>query len=219
MNESVPGRTAGVAVGSFTPPARRLMGPGPSDVHPRVLAAMARPAIGHLDPVFVGMMDELKQLLRYAFQTNNQLTFPRLGPGSVGMESCFVNIVEPGDKVVVMKNGVFGGRMVENVERCGAIAVTVEDSGASPVSAEKLEDGLNEHPEAKLVSFVQAETSTGAPPNPSRWSPWRTGTGVSRSSTPSRRWAAARSGPTSGTSMRSTPAARNASSSLPDWRR
>ena len=162
MNESVPGRTAGVAVGSFTPPARRLMGPGPSDVHPRVLAAMARPTIGHLDPAFVGMMDELKELLRYAFQTANDVTFPVSGPGSVGMETCFVNLVEPGDTVIVCRNGVFGGRMVENVRRCGATAVVVDDEWGAPVSAEKLETALGEHPEATLTAFVQAETSTGA---------------------------------------------------------
>ena len=162
MNESAPGPTEGVAVGSFTPPARRLMGPGPSDVHPRVLAAMAQPTIGHLDPAFVGMMEELKGLLRYAFQTGNDVTFPVSGPGSVGMETCFVNLVEPGDTVIVCRNGVFGGRMIENVRRCGAAAVVVDDEWGAPVSAEKLETALREHPEATLVAFVQAETSTGA---------------------------------------------------------
>ena len=86
---------------SFNPPVRTLMGPGPSDVHPRVLAAMARPIIGHLDPAFIGMMDEMKLLLQYAFQTKNALTIPVSAPGSAGMETCFVNLVEPGDKVVV----------------------------------------------------------------------------------------------------------------------
>ena len=105
--------------GSFYPPQRTLMGPGPSDIHPRVLSAMGRPTIGYLDPVFVEMMEELKGLLRYAFQTKNALTFPVSGPGSVGMEMCFVNMINPGDKVVVCRNGVFGGRMIENVERCG----------------------------------------------------------------------------------------------------
>ena len=97
------------------------MGPGPSDVHPRVLAAMARPTIGHLDPEFVRMMDELKELLRYAFQTANQVTFAVSAPGSVGMETCFVNLVEPGDKVLVCRNGVFGARQLENVKRCGGV--------------------------------------------------------------------------------------------------
>jgi len=166
MSQSTPGRALGVAFESFTPPMRRLMGPGPSDVHPRVLAAMARPTIGHLDPAFVGMMEELKELLRYAFQTANDVTFPVSGPGSVGMETCFVNLVEPGDTVVVCRNGVFGGRMLENVRRCGGSAVVVDDEWGAPVSGEKLESALREHPEATLVAFVQAETSTGALTDP-----------------------------------------------------
>src|SRR5262249_28503896 len=102
-------------LGSFHPPQRTLMGPGPSEINPRVLAAMSLPAIGYLDPKFVEMMDELKILLRYAYQTDNALTFPVSGPGSVGMESCFVNMVTSGGKVIVCRNGVFGGRMIENV--------------------------------------------------------------------------------------------------------
>ncbi|WP_026185995.1 pyridoxal-phosphate-dependent aminotransferase family protein [Thioalkalivibrio thiocyanodenitrificans] len=147
---------------SFHPPVRTLMGPGPSDVNPRVLAAMARPTIGHLDPVFVDMMDEMKGLLQYAFQTENQLTLPVSAPGSAGMEMCFVNLVEPGDTVVVCINGVFGGRMKENVERCGATAVVVEDEWGKPVDPGKLEEALKAHPEAGVVAFVHAETSTGA---------------------------------------------------------
>jgi alanine-glyoxylate transaminase/serine-glyoxylate transaminase/serine-pyruvate transaminase len=147
---------------SFNPPQRILMGPGPSDVSPRVLAALARPTIGHLDPLFVGMMDEVKALLQYAFQTTNELTFPVSGPGSAGMETCFVNLVEPGDKVIVCQNGVFGGRMKENVERCGATAVMVTDEWGSAVDPDKVEDALKAHPDAKLVAFVHAETSTGA---------------------------------------------------------
>ena len=126
---------------SFDPPRRVLMGPGPSDVHPRVLAAMARPTIGHLDPEFVRMMDELKELLRYAFQTENRVTFPVSGPGSVGMETCFVNLVEPGDKALVCINGVFGMRQLENVKRCGGVPVVVEDDWGTPVSLDKLERG------------------------------------------------------------------------------
>ena len=162
MSHGTRDRANGATLGSFTPPARRLMGPGPSDVHPRVLAAIARPTIGHLDPAFVGMMEELKELLRYAFQTANDVTFPISGPGSVGMETCFVNLVEPGETVIVCRNGVFGGRMVENVRRCGASAVVVDDEWGAPVSDAKLEAALHEHPEATLVAFVQAETSTGA---------------------------------------------------------
>lgn len=147
---------------SFKPPKRTLMGPGPSDVPQRVLDAMARPTIGHLDPAFVGMMEEIKTLLRYAFQTQNELTFPVSGPGSVGMETCFVNLLEPGDKVIVCRNGVFGGRMIENVQRCGGVAVVVEDTWGAAVDPNKLEDALKANPDAKIVAFVHAETSTGA---------------------------------------------------------
>ncbi len=147
---------------SFHPPQRTLMGPGPSDVHPRILEAMGRPTVGHLDPAFVAMMDELKDMLRYAFQTENALTMPVSAPGSAGMETAFVNLVEPGDKVVVCRNGVFGGRMQENVERAGGTAVTVEDAWGDPVDPDKVEDTLKAHPDAKILAFVHAETSTGA---------------------------------------------------------
>lgn len=147
---------------SFYPPARTLMGPGPSDVNPRVLAAHARPTIGHLDPAFVGMMEEIKELLQYAFQTKNPVTFPVSAPGSAGMETCFVNLVEPGDKVLVCRNGVFGGRMKENVERLGGQAVMVDDPWGRAVDPQKLEEALTKHPDARLVAFVHAETSTGA---------------------------------------------------------
>ena len=147
---------------SFHPPHRVLMGPGPSDVSARVLAAMARPTIGHLDPRFVDLMDEMKSLLKYAFQTENELTMPVSAPGSAGMETCFVNLVEPGDKVIVCQNGVFGGRMKENVERCGGSAVMVQDDWGRAVDPQKLEDALKANPDAKVVAFVHAETSTGA---------------------------------------------------------
>jgi len=147
---------------TFHPPKRTLMGPGPSDVNPRVTGAMGAPTIGHLDPAFVGLMDEIKELLQYAFQTKNQLTIPISAPGSAGMESCFVNLLEPGDKAVVCQNGVFGGRMKENVERCGAQAIMVEDEWGKPVDPNKVEKALQAHPDAKLLAFVHAETSTGA---------------------------------------------------------
>jgi alanine-glyoxylate transaminase / serine-glyoxylate transaminase / serine-pyruvate transaminase len=143
-------------------PNRVLMGPGPSDMHPRVVAALGRPAIGHLDPAFVQIMEEIKVLLRYAFQTENALTFAVSGPGSVGMETCFVNLVEPGDKVIVCRNGVFGGRMIENVQRFGGTAVVVEDTWGEPVDPQKVADALKANPDAKTVAFVHAETSTGA---------------------------------------------------------
>jgi alanine-glyoxylate transaminase/serine-glyoxylate transaminase/serine-pyruvate transaminase len=147
---------------SFHPPQRTLMGPGPTEIHPRVLTTMSQPAIGYLDPVFVEMMEELKALLGYAYQTKNALTFPLSGPGSVGMEYCFVNLVAPGDKVVVCQNGVFGGRMVENVVRMGGTPVIVEDEWGKPVDPDKVRDALRKNPDAKIFAFVHAETSTGA---------------------------------------------------------
>ena len=146
---------------SFHPPLRTLMGPGPSDIHPRVLEALGRPTVGHLDPHFQDLMAEVKKLLRYAFCTENPITFPVSAPGSAGMEACFVNLLEPGDKAVVCRNGVFGGRMVENVDRCGATAVVVDDAWGDPVDPQKLSDALTAHPDAKVVAFVHAETSTG----------------------------------------------------------
>jgi alanine-glyoxylate transaminase / serine-glyoxylate transaminase / serine-pyruvate transaminase len=151
-----------MAITPFHPPQRILMGPGPSDVSPRVLEALSRPTIGHLDPLFVLLMDEMKVLLKFAFQTDNELTMPVSAPGSAGMETCFVNLVEPGDKVIVCQNGVFGGRMKENVERCGGIAVMVQDDWGRAVDPQKLEDALKANPDAKIVAFVHAETSTGA---------------------------------------------------------
>ena len=146
---------------SFYPPQRILMGPGPSDVSPRVLGALARPTIGHLDPKFLQLMDEIKVLLQFAFQTKNALTLPISAPGSAGMEACFVNLVSPGDKVIVCQNGVFGGRMQENVERCGGTAVLVEDAWGEPVSLHKVEAAFDAHPDAAILAFVHAETSTG----------------------------------------------------------
>ena len=146
---------------SFHPPQRTLMGPGPSEINPRVMAAMSLPTIGYLDPVFVEMMEELKSLLRYVYQTKNALTFPVSGPGSVGMEYCFVNMVAPGDKVIVCRNGVFGGRMIENVERAGGIPIVVEDEWGQPCDPQKLEDALKKNPGVRVVGFVHAETSTG----------------------------------------------------------
>lgn len=149
-------------INAFEPPRRILMGPGPSDVSPRVLAAQARPTVGHLDPLFIGMMDELKQLLQYAFQTKNAVTLAVSAPGSAGMETCFVNLLQPGDTVVVCRNGVFGERMRQNVERCGATAVLVDNAWGEPVDPNKVEQALKAHPEARFLAFVHAETSTGA---------------------------------------------------------
>ncbi|HGS4462349.1 TPA: alanine--glyoxylate aminotransferase family protein [Vibrio metschnikovii] len=151
-----------MAISSFIPPRRILMGPGPSDISPQVLQALSRPTVGHLDPLFIRMMDELKQLLQYAFQTQNEFTIAVSAPGSAGMEACFVNLVEPGDKVIVCRNGVFGERMRENAVRCGGQVVVIDDEWGKPVSIEKVAATLAEHSDAKILAFVHAETSTGA---------------------------------------------------------
>lgn len=151
-----------MTITSFIPPQRTLMGPGPSDISPQVLSALSRPTVGHLDPLFINMMDELKSLLQYAFQTKNEFTLAISAPGSAGMEACFVNLVEPGDKVIVCVNGVFGKRMQENVERCGGKAILVESDWGRAVPPAQLTQTLEQHPDAKFVSFVHAETSTGA---------------------------------------------------------
>ena len=146
---------------SFHPPFRTLMGPGPSDVNPRILEALSRPTIGHLDPAFIQMMDEIKQLLQYAFKTENELTMPVSAPGSAGMETVFVNLIERGDKVIICQNGVFGGRMKENAERCGADAILVDDPWGSTIDIDKVEQALTDNPDAKAIAVVHAETSTG----------------------------------------------------------
>jgi len=151
-----------MTIRSFNPPIRTLMGPGPSDINPRVLQAMGRPTIGHLDPQFIVMMDELKVLLQNAFQTKNELTMPVSAPGSAGMESCFVNLVQPGDEVIIARNGVFGTRMEQNVLRTGGKAIMVDDEWGHPCDPNKIEEALKANPNASVVAFVHAETSTGA---------------------------------------------------------
>jgi alanine-glyoxylate transaminase/serine-glyoxylate transaminase/serine-pyruvate transaminase len=145
----------------FTPPNRLLMGPGPSDVSPSVLKAMGQPLVGHLDPVFVKMMEEIKAMLREVFITKNEMTFPVSGTGSAGMEFCFVNLIEPGDEVVVGVNGVFGGRMVDVAERCGAKVTKVEAPWGRIIEPAQIAEALKGR-KVKLVAIVHAETSTGA---------------------------------------------------------
>jgi alanine-glyoxylate transaminase/serine-glyoxylate transaminase/serine-pyruvate transaminase len=149
-------------VGEFNPPERLLLGPGPSQVHPRVLRAMSAPLIGHLDPAFVQMMEEVKALLRVVFATENPLTIPISGTGSAGMEACLVNLLEPGDEMVVGVNGVFGTRMAEVAERAGAVVRRVEAPWGKIVRAEQIEAALKNATKPKLVAIVHAETSTGA---------------------------------------------------------
>jgi alanine-glyoxylate transaminase/serine-glyoxylate transaminase/serine-pyruvate transaminase len=145
----------------FEPPNRLLMGPGPSNVAPSVLKAMSAPLVGHLDPVFVKMMEEIKSMLREVFLTKNEMTFPVSGTGSAGMEFCFVNLIEPGDEVVVGVNGVFGGRMVDVAERCGAKVTKVEAPWGSIIEPRQVAAALAGR-KPKLVAIVHAETSTGA---------------------------------------------------------
>ncbi|MDJ0842139.1 MAG: alanine--glyoxylate aminotransferase family protein [Acidobacteriota bacterium] len=145
----------------LNPPTRTLMGPGPSDVHPRVLNAMAAPTIGHMDPHFLALMDEIKGLLQQTFGTSNAMTFPVSGTGSAGMECCLVNVIEPGDRVVIAQNGVFGGRMADIAGRLGAEVEVLQVPWGEPVQAELLKELLAGKP-TKLVGVVHAETSTGA---------------------------------------------------------
>jgi alanine-glyoxylate transaminase / serine-glyoxylate transaminase / serine-pyruvate transaminase len=137
------------------------MGPGPSNVAPSVLQSLSAPLLGHLDPVFVQMMEEIKEMLRDVFQTRNAMTFPVSGTGSAGMEFCFVNLLEPGDEVIIGVNGVFGGRMVDVAERCGAKVTKVEAPWGRIIEAGQIAEALkNRRP--KFVAVVHAETSTGA---------------------------------------------------------
>ncbi len=138
------------------------MGPGPSDVAPSVLSAMAQPLVGHLDPSFINMMEEIKGMLRKVFLTENEMTFPISGTGSAGMEFCFANLVEPGDEVVIGINGVFGTRMAEVAKRCGAIVTKVETDWGRIIEPQAVAETLSSVKNPKLVAIVHAETSTGA---------------------------------------------------------
>ncbi len=140
--------------------SRLLLGPGPSNVHPRVLKAMATPLIGHLDPEFLQIMNETMELLRWLFQTENQLTIPMSGTGSLGMETCFVNTLEEGDSALICVNGVFGQRMMDNAERCGARVDTVTAPWGEPIDTTEVEKALAQK-DYKLLAVVHAETSTG----------------------------------------------------------
>jgi len=151
-----------MSVKQFDPGQRRLMGPGPSDVPPRVLSALARPTIGHLDPAFQRLMDQIMGLLRQAFRTTNRLTIPLSAPGSAGMEAAFVNLLEPGDTVIIARNGVFGERMRANAERCRARAVMVDADWGRPVDPDAVARAFEEAGKVKALAFVHAETSTGA---------------------------------------------------------
>ena len=148
--------------GEFAPPTRLLLGPGPSEVHPRVLRAMSAPLLGHLDPAFIAMMEDVKTMLRAVFATENALTFPVSGTGSAGMEACVVNLVEPGDEVVIGVNGVFGTCMADVVERAGGRVLRVEAPWGRVIRPEQVEAALRNSTRPKLVALIHAETSTGA---------------------------------------------------------
>lgn len=142
-------------------PARVLMGPGPSTVHPRVINAMSTPLLGHLDPKFLHIMNDTTLLLQSVFETANQQTMAMPGTGSAGMEAVYVNLLEPGDKVIICVHGLFGERMVDMAERIGCNIVTVDSPWGEHIEPEQVKITIDAHPDAKMLAIVQAETSTG----------------------------------------------------------
>jgi alanine-glyoxylate transaminase/serine-glyoxylate transaminase/serine-pyruvate transaminase len=140
---------------------RLLLGPGPSNPYPEAVAALDRPVLGHLDPEFLALLDETNDRLRAVFRTSNALTFPISGTGSAGMEACFVNLLEPGETAIVGVNGVFGERMCEVARRCGAEVVRVDAPWGRTLDPQRVLDAHAQHPHARLVAVVHAETSTG----------------------------------------------------------
>src|SRR5215813_7444750 len=144
----------------FNPPKRLLLGPGPSPVDDRVLAAMAAPLLGHLDPLFLQCMDDVQGLLRYVFETENRVTIPISATGSAGMEAALVNVIEPGDDVVVCINGIFGERMRDIIGRAGGKPIVVEATWGEALDVSRIEASLNSS-QARALALVHAETSTG----------------------------------------------------------
>jgi alanine-glyoxylate transaminase/serine-glyoxylate transaminase/serine-pyruvate transaminase len=147
--------------GPLNPPTRLLLGPGPSDAHPCVLRAMSTPLLGHLDPQFLEIMNAVQEMLRAVYRTTNQVTFPVSATGMAGMETCFVNLVEPGDRVVVCTAGFFGQRMVEMAKRAGAEVTVLERPWGEVFDLQPIRETLKKV-RPKLLAIVQAETSTGA---------------------------------------------------------
>ena len=143
------------------PPHRILLGPGPSNLHPRVQKAMTEFLVSHLDPYIFTVMDDIMKLLRFVFRTKNELTFPISGSGSAGMETGFCNFLEPGDVAVIGINGYFGERMVENASRCGAEVIRVDADWGRIIEPEAIEATLKAQKRVKLLAMVHAETSTG----------------------------------------------------------
>ena len=147
--------------GQLNPSPRLLLGPGPCDAHPRVLTAMTTPLLGHLDPQFLAIMTETQEMLRQVYQTTNELTIPVSATGSAGMETCLVNLLEPGDKALICTAGYFGNRMVEIAGRCGAQVTVKESPWGCTFELDQLRDALKQTP-PKVLGIVHAETSTGA---------------------------------------------------------
>src|SRR5262245_64736239 len=141
-------------------PRRLLLGPGPSNVHPRVLRAMAQPLVGHLDPAFLALLDRVQAALRRLFGTQNELTLPLSAPGSAGLEACLVNLLEPGDAAVLGVAGVFGERMAEVARRAGARVTRVETEPGTPLPDDAMASAIA-RVRPRVVAFVHAETSTG----------------------------------------------------------
>ncbi|MGA2540331.1 MAG: alanine--glyoxylate aminotransferase family protein [Verrucomicrobiota bacterium] len=154
--------TAPINTDTAFPAERILLGPGPSPVPQRVLRALGAPTLGHLDPQYLAIMDETCQFLRQVFRTKNSLTFPVSGTGMAGMECVAVNLIEPGDEVMVCVNGVFGGRMKDVMERCGATVHAIEAAWGDVFTKEQIGAAFEQHPKAKLLGIIHAETSTGA---------------------------------------------------------
>jgi alanine-glyoxylate transaminase/serine-glyoxylate transaminase/serine-pyruvate transaminase len=146
--------------GQLNPTPRLLLGPGPSDAHPRVLAAMTTPLLGHLDPQFLDLMTETQEMLRQVFRTKNRLTFPVSATGTAGMETCLVNLIQPGDAAVVATMGYFGNRMVDIAGRCGAKLTTLEAKWGTAFDPQQIRDAVKQH-RPKVLALVHAETSTG----------------------------------------------------------
>jgi len=146
----------------FQPPSRILMGPGPSSVHPRVLQAMTAPILGHLDPQFFVVMEDVCDMLRQVYHTDNYMTLPLSSTGTGAMEASCVNLLEPGDTAIVCRNGYFGNRLADIAKRCGAEVFVVDSSWGNPVDIEALGEELSKHPKVKMVGMVHAETSTGS---------------------------------------------------------
>src|SRR3989440_12755013 len=160
MTANSPGAQHEATYERFQPPKRLLLGPGPSPVDDRVLSAMAAPVLGHLDPLFLQCMDDVQAMLRYVFETENRVTVPISATGSAGMEAALVNIIEPGDEVVVCINGVFGERMRDIIERAGGKPIVIEAPWGQAIDVGKIDAALKSSKPGALA-LVHAETSTG----------------------------------------------------------